>query len=138
MNMNELDDSCVKDDNQDQAPYRTTNVCNSLEDDISDMTHSDTALNFVEAIGSVSVKRPALDMTVFNRTKCTATTAIGSGVSLINVTEKPVKIINGEFYTDDKGTSKFFWICMSLSLLLETCPQWLDKYNPHIDWGPMF
>ena len=118
--MNELDDSCIKDDKQ--APYWATNACDSLEDDISNMAHSEMALNFVEAISSVSAKRPALDTTVFNKTKCIATTAIGSGASLINVSEKHLKIINGEFYTDDKDTSKFVWICMNLDLSPETSP----------------
>ena len=134
-NMNELGDSCVKDDNP--AQCQATNICDNSDDDVSDMAHSEMALNFIEAISSVSVKRPALDTTVFNKTKRIATTAIGSGASLINVSEKPLKIINGEFYTDDKGTSKFVWICMNLGLSPETSPPRLDKYNPHIDWGPI-
>ena len=135
-NMNEFDNSCVKDDNP--AQCQATNICDNSDNDVSDMAHSEMALNFVEAISSMSVKRPTLDTTVFNKMKCVTTTGIDSGTSLINVSEKPLKIINGEFYTDDKGTSKFVWICTNLSLLPETCPQWLDKYNPHVDWGPMF
>ena len=106
-NMNKFDDSCVKDNNEDQAPYRTINICNNSDDGIPNMAHMELAFTFVEAIGSMSTERPTLDMTIFNKTKYVTTTAIDSDASLINVSEKPLKIINGEFYTDDKDTSTF-------------------------------
>ena len=135
--MNELDNSCVKDDNP--AQCQATNICDNSDDDVSDMAPSEMVLNFVEPISSMSVKWPTLDTTVFNKTKRVTTTAIDSGASLINVSEKPLKIINGKLCTDDKDTLAIVChIYANLSLPPETCPQWLDKYNPHVDWGPMF
>ena len=135
--MNEFDDSCVKNDNEDQAPYQTINVCNNLDDGVPNIAHTELVFTFVEAIGSMSTERSALNMMVFNKAKHVTTTAIDSCISLINISEKCAKKINGKTYTDE-DTTTIARISASLSLASETCPQWLDKYNPHVDWGPMF
>ena len=93
----------------------------------------------VETVNLVSTKcRSPSSNTVFYSGHGT-TSVIDSDASLINVSENFSKKINGTHYTDDKATStKFVWISTDLSLPPEISPYRFDKYNPHVDWGPLF
>jgi hypothetical protein len=122
------------------APVATTALskrhssCACTPTDQDEFDKKTTSISSVEAVNLVSPEQ----------NPCQEPTFIDHGASLsTKVNAKLAKKTNGKLCTDDVIVTSLTIVCYIYtnrpSLPPERAPPgWFDKYNPHIDWGPLF
>ena len=114
--------------------YQMVEDNETSDDVVSNLVSSEAtpAPPFVEVVSLVSTERDPLHG---------ATSIIDSGASLTEVNAKLAKKLNGKYSTDDEDTPMLVCNCTATLFPSGNSTRSLlrfNKYNPHVDWGPLF